>query len=181
MGLDVEVLEIIPGLSADESNQFDVGDVVLYVDGKLVQGMPLAQVKQLTIGEVGTTVTLIMRSLAEVSPFALKTITSPFSLDLPLMRVLYLPLFSYREHYSRNLSFFHDTTSCRRNYRWHTGTSASDIVNTCRTASAKTTSTRRHFCFPLPFFFLRLKHFLTFSSSFSHSSAGTRLSSDSYS
>ena len=69
MGLDVEVLEIMPGLSADESNQFDVGDVVLYVDGKLVQGMPLAQVKQLTIGEVGTTVTLIMRSLAEVAPF----------------------------------------------------------------------------------------------------------------
>ena len=78
MGLDVEVLEIIPGLSADESNQFDVGDVVLYVDGKLVQGMPLAQVKQLTIGEVGTTVTLIMRSLAEVSPF----VSQPHALKL---------------------------------------------------------------------------------------------------
>ena len=65
----MEVLEIVPGLSADESNQFDVGDVVLYIDGILVQHMPLAQVQQLTIGEVGTTVTLIMRSLAEVSPF----------------------------------------------------------------------------------------------------------------
>ncbi len=37
MVLDVEVLEIIPGLWADESSQFDVGDVVLYVDGILVQ------------------------------------------------------------------------------------------------------------------------------------------------
>ena len=69
MGQDVQVCEIIPGLSAEESDQFDVGDVVLFIDGVLVRGMPLAEVKILTIGEVGTTVTLIMRSLTEVSSF----------------------------------------------------------------------------------------------------------------
>ena len=72
MGQDVQVCEIIPGLSAEESDQFDVGDVVLFIDGVLVRGMPLADVKILTIGEVGTTVTLIMRSLTEVSSFVVQ-------------------------------------------------------------------------------------------------------------
>jgi hypothetical protein len=52
--------------------------------------MPLAEVKQLTIGEVGTEVTLIMRSFIEVSSVdsqAFKRFSLPFCPDLPLTRV----------------------------------------------------------------------------------------------
>ena len=80
-GQDVEVCDIIPGFAAEHSDQFDVGDVVLFIDGILVRGMPLAEVKQLTIGEVGTEVTLIMRSFIEVSSVdsqAFKSFPLPF-------------------------------------------------------------------------------------------------------
>jgi len=70
-GQDVEVCEIIPGFSAEESNQFDVGDRVL-IDGIRVHqeaGIPLKEVRRLTMGEVGEEVILIMRSVSEVSTF----------------------------------------------------------------------------------------------------------------
>ena len=71
-GEEVEVSDIIPAFSAAESNQFDVGDVVLCIDGISVRRMPLAEVKKLTIGEVGTTVQFIMRSHTEVLSFVAK-------------------------------------------------------------------------------------------------------------
>lgn len=90
--------EIIPGLSAAESNQFDVGDVVLYIDEVLVRSITLVEVKILTIGEVGTTVTLVMRSVTEVSSFVAQTprlqkyfLTTSF--DLPLTCVCSFFLF----------------------------------------------------------------------------------------
>jgi len=95
-GQDVEVCEIIPGFAAEHSDQFDVGDVVLFIDGILVRGMPLAEVKQLTIGEVGTEVTLIMRSFIEVSSVdsqAFKRFSLPFCSDLPLTRVFSVFIF----------------------------------------------------------------------------------------
>jgi hypothetical protein len=95
-GQDVEVCDIIPGFAAEHSDQFDVGDVVLFIDGILVRGMPLAEVKQLTIGEVGTEVTLIMRSFIEVSSVdsqAFKKKSLPVCPDLPLTRVFSVYLF----------------------------------------------------------------------------------------
>jgi C-terminal processing protease CtpA/Prc len=74
-GEEVEVSDIIPAFSAAESNQFDVGDVVLSIDGISVRRMPLAEVKKLTIGEVGTTVQFIMRSHTEVSSFVAKPLS----------------------------------------------------------------------------------------------------------
>ncbi len=59
--------EIVPGFAAADSNQFDVGDVVLSIDNVKVSNMPLADVKRLTIGRAGSKVTLIMHSPTEVN------------------------------------------------------------------------------------------------------------------
>ena len=59
--------EIVPGFAAADSNQFDVGDVVLSIDNVKVSCMPLADVKRLTIGRAGSKVTLIMHSPTEVN------------------------------------------------------------------------------------------------------------------
>jgi C-terminal processing protease CtpA/Prc len=64
---DVVVGEIVPGFAAADSNQFDVGDVVLSIDNVKVSNMPLADVKRLTIGRAGSKVTLIMHSPTEVN------------------------------------------------------------------------------------------------------------------
>eukprot|EP00802_Teleaulax_amphioxeia_P007579 Tamp_07586.p1 GENE.Tamp_07586~~Tamp_07586.p1 ORF type:complete len:634 (+),score=75.41 Tamp_07586:51-1952(+) len=63
--LDVVVAAIVPGFAAADSNQFDVGDIVLSIDNVLVSSIPLSEVKQLTIGKVGTQISLIMRSPTE--------------------------------------------------------------------------------------------------------------------
>ena len=63
---DVVVGEIVPGFAAADSNQFDVGDVVLSIDNVKVSCMPLADVKRLTIGRAGSKVSLIMHSPTEV-------------------------------------------------------------------------------------------------------------------
>jgi len=63
----VVVGEIVPGFAAADSNQFDVGDVVLSIDNVKVSNMPLADVKRLTIGRAGSKVTLIMHSPTEVN------------------------------------------------------------------------------------------------------------------
>ena len=58
--------EIVPGFAAADSNQFDVGDVVLSIDNVKVSYMLLADVKRLTIGRAGSKVSLIMHSPTEV-------------------------------------------------------------------------------------------------------------------
>jgi C-terminal processing protease CtpA/Prc len=63
---DVVVGEIVPGFAAADSNQFDVGDVVLSIDNVKVSYMLLADVKRLTIGRAGSKVSLIMHSPTEV-------------------------------------------------------------------------------------------------------------------
>jgi len=69
--LDVVVAAIVPGFAAADSNQFDVGDIVLSIDNVLVSSIPLSEVKQLTIGKVGTQISLIMRSPTEVNTICL--------------------------------------------------------------------------------------------------------------
>lgn len=66
-GQDVEIYSIVPGFAAADSQLFDVGDLVRQIDGRKVTGMSLPDIKNLTIGEPGTKITLIMRSLIEVS------------------------------------------------------------------------------------------------------------------
>ena len=61
-GQDVEVLDIVRGLAAAESNYFRVGDQIMLIDGISVRGMPLSQVRSLTLGEAGSRVILVMRS-----------------------------------------------------------------------------------------------------------------------
>ncbi len=65
-GNEVVVSEIVPSFAAAKSNQFDVGDIVLSIDNVLVSNIPLSEVKNLTIGRVGTEVNLMMRSPTEV-------------------------------------------------------------------------------------------------------------------
>ena len=65
--------EIVPGFAAADSNQFDVGDVVLSIDNVKVSYMPLADVKRLTIGRAGSKVSLIMHSPTEVDTLHLLT------------------------------------------------------------------------------------------------------------
>ena len=65
-GSDVEVVDIVPEFAAAESNQFDVTDIILSIDGVPVSGLPLQEIKNLTIGRPGTDVTFVMRSLIEV-------------------------------------------------------------------------------------------------------------------
>ena len=60
------VSEIVPSFAAAESNQFHVGDIVLSINNVLVSNIPLSEVKNLTIGRVGTEVNLMLRSPTEV-------------------------------------------------------------------------------------------------------------------
>jgi C-terminal processing protease CtpA/Prc len=49
---------IIPGFSAAKSGLFQVGDEVILINDSIVQDRPLEAIKQLTIGEEGSTVTV---------------------------------------------------------------------------------------------------------------------------
>jgi hypothetical protein len=69
----VVVSEIVPSFAAAESNHFHVGDVVLSINNVLVSNIPLSEVKNLTIGRVGTEVNLMLRSPTEVDTLHLLT------------------------------------------------------------------------------------------------------------
>ena len=79
------VSEIVPSFAAAASNQFHVGDIVLSINNVLVSNISLSEIKNLTIGRVGTEVHLMMRSPTEVDTLHLLTTQTHFRapLDTP--------------------------------------------------------------------------------------------------
>jgi C-terminal processing protease CtpA/Prc len=54
------VERIVPGFAAESSGRFEVGDIVLAIDGQDVEAYSLVEIKSLTIGTEGTSVSLDM-------------------------------------------------------------------------------------------------------------------------
>ena len=80
------VSEIVPSFAAAASNQFDVGDIVLSINNVRVSNVSLSEVKNLTIGQVGTEVNLIMRSPTEVDTLHLLTTQTHFRAPVHTLR-----------------------------------------------------------------------------------------------
>lgn len=48
------IKEVFAGYAAARSGRVNAGDVILFVDGRSIEGMDLENIKNLTIGDVGT-------------------------------------------------------------------------------------------------------------------------------
>jgi C-terminal processing protease CtpA/Prc len=83
-GRDVEVLDIVRGLAAAESNYFRVGDRIILIDGISVRGMPLSQVRSLVLGDVGSRVALVMCSCDQEEYRVTLTRKPPSQYDVPV-------------------------------------------------------------------------------------------------
>ena len=59
---------VVPGFAAERSGQIREGDTVVAVDGVAVEGVPLDEIRRLTVGPEGTAVTVEM--LRSGQPFA---------------------------------------------------------------------------------------------------------------
>jgi hypothetical protein len=52
------IKEIFSGYAASKSGRVSAGDVILFIDGRSIEGMDLENIKNLTIGDEGTSCTL---------------------------------------------------------------------------------------------------------------------------
>jgi hypothetical protein len=52
------IKEIFSGYAASKSGRVNAGDVILFIDGRSIEGMDLENIKNLTIGDEGTSCTL---------------------------------------------------------------------------------------------------------------------------